>query len=170
MVEPALQPVVDHTVVTPGTNVTDSARLDIAMNGFWGVRFERCFLDVRVLNPHAPSNKSKSIGAVYRAHEKEKRRMYERRVLEIEQSSFTPLVFSVTGGMADECSLFYKRLASLVADKREQSYSHTLDWLRCCLSYTLLRSSIQCLRGARSTTHRAIHQPSDLILQESDLL
>ena len=44
---------------------------------------------------------------------------------------------------------FYKRLASLLADKWEQPYSTTLYWLRCSISFSLLRSAIQCIRGAR---------------------
>ena len=30
----------------------DGARLDIAMYGFWGGRFEKAFLDVRVIKSH----------------------------------------------------------------------------------------------------------------------
>ena len=33
------------------SNNQEGARLDIAMNGFWGSRSERCFIDVRVFNP-----------------------------------------------------------------------------------------------------------------------
>ena len=86
-------------------DVWSGVRLDIAANGFWGGRFERTFLGVRVFNPHAPTNR-KSI------HEEEKKRTYEQRILEVEHSTFTPLVFSNTGGMAKQCSTFYKRLAS----------------------------------------------------------
>ncbi len=41
----------------------DGARLDIAANGFWGGRFERAYryFDVRIFNPHAPSNRQQSI-------------------------------------------------------------------------------------------------------------
>ena len=39
-------------------NVEDGARLDIAANGFWGGRYERTFIDVRIFNPHAPSNRN----------------------------------------------------------------------------------------------------------------
>ena len=38
------------------SNTQDSARLDVAVNGFWGGRSERCFIDVRVFNSFAPSN------------------------------------------------------------------------------------------------------------------
>ena len=99
---------------------------------------------MRIFNPHATLNRSNDINKVYSNHEREKKRLYERRLMEIEHSSFNPLIFSVTGGMANGCSLFYKRLASLLSEKRSQSYSQTLEWLRCCLSFTctLLRSAM----------------------------
>ncbi|KAL5471569.1 hypothetical protein EMCRGX_G029696 [Ephydatia muelleri] len=52
-------------------------------------------------------------------------------------------------------SLTYKRLASLLSTKKEQNYGATIAWIRCCLSFSLLRSSIMCLRGARSSQGRA---------------
>ena len=39
-------------------NTTDGARLDIAANGYWGGRFERTFVDVRLFNPYTPSNRN----------------------------------------------------------------------------------------------------------------
>ena len=87
----------------------------------------------------------------YKKHELEKKKLYEERVLNVEHSMFTPLVFSVTGGMSRECTLFFKQLASLIAEKRDQIYSKTLGWLCCYTSFALLRSCIQCIRGARCT-------------------
>ena len=55
---------------------------------------------------------------VLKQHENEKKRQYARRVLEVEQATFTPLVFSTAGGMAGECLKFHSRLAELVAAKR----------------------------------------------------
>ena len=42
------------------------------------------------------------LNQIYRQHETEKKRQYASRVLEVEQATFTPLVFSTTGGMAAE--------------------------------------------------------------------
>ena len=67
------------------------------MNGFWGGRFEKSFIDVRIFNPHAPSNKKESISASYLKHEKNKKRSYENRVREIELAMITPIVMSATG-------------------------------------------------------------------------
>ena len=56
-VEPELQPVSNPDTFSHATaNSQEGARLDIVMNGFWGGRSERCFVDVRVFNPYAQSN------------------------------------------------------------------------------------------------------------------
>ena len=104
--------------------------------------------------PFAPSNSHSSINATYRHYEKIKKRQYEKRIREVEHSSFTPLVFSTTGSMVPAAASFYMRLASMLADKWKQPYSKTMGWLRCRLSFCLFGSSIMCLRGARSSAHR----------------
>ena len=43
----------------------------------------------------------------------------------------------------------YKRLASLLAAKRDQNYGSVVSWIRCSTSFSLLRSAVTCLRGAR---------------------
>ena len=79
---------------------------------------------------------------------------YEERIQEIEHGSFTPLVFSCSGDMGPLATIVYKRLASLISEKSSQTYSMTLYWLRCKLSFSLLHSAITCLRGSRSSYHR----------------
>ena len=64
---------------------------------------------------------------------------------------FTPLVFCVSGGMACEATIFYKRLAEQLSIKREEHYSVVMGWLRCRLSFALLRSAILCIRGGQSS-------------------
>ena len=53
----------------------------------------------------------KELSALYRMHENAKKREYGARIREVEWAAFTPLVLSTTGGMARECTIFYKRLA-----------------------------------------------------------
>ena len=43
------------------------------------------------------------------------------RVTEIEQGTFTPLVFTTTGGMADECLRHHSRLAELLSAKSKRA-------------------------------------------------
>ena len=168
-IEPDLQPIDGEVLTGSSPNTQDGARLDIAANGFWGGRFERTFFDVRVFNPHAPSNRNSRLASSYRKHELQKKRQYER-VREIEHASFTPLVLLATGGMANEATVFYKRLASCLATKWDQSCSSTLSWLRCRLTFSLLRCAIQCIRGARSSCgHAAKSQTPPIDLVNSEL-
>ena len=90
--------------------------MDVAADVFWGLRRARVFFDIRVFNPHPPSNRHSSLPATYKKHEQEKERQYLQRIRDDENSSFFPLVFSA-GGMAKEATIFYKRLASLLAKK-----------------------------------------------------
>ena len=71
-----------------------------------------------------------------------------------------PLVFSATGGAGPAATAFLKRLADKYASQKSSSYAHTLNWLRCRLSFALLRSGILCLRGAR--TLRPANSASEL--------
>ena len=151
-IEPHLQPITGEHLSGASANTQDGTRLDIAVNGLWGSRYERTFFDVRVFNPHAPSNRQSNPAACYRKHEKTKKRAYEQRVLEVEHSSFTPLVMSSTGGLGHAANSTYKGLATLLTAKWDQLYSSTMSWLRCRLSFSLLRSSIQAIRGARSAS------------------
>ena len=56
------------------------------------------FFDVRVFHPNAPSYCNTSVPSLYRRHEAQKKREYGDRVREVEQASFTPLMFATTGG------------------------------------------------------------------------
>ena len=121
-------------------------------------------------NPHAPSNKHPRC---YRKHKLEKNCHYEQEVREVEHASFTPLVLTATGGMANGATVFYKMLASCMATKWDQPYSTTMSWLRCWLTFSLLRSAIQCIRGARSSCRHAAKlrtPPMDLVVSELDFV
>ena len=62
-------------------------------------------------------------------HENDKR-MYASRVMEVEQVTFTPLVFTTTGGMAEECRRYHSRLAELLAIKKGEDYdATTISWI-----------------------------------------
>ena len=148
--EPELQPLSGESLTYLTSNVQDGAHLDVRA-GFWGDRHQSAFFDVRMFNPFALSNRRRTLASCYRHHEREKRREYDQRVREIERGTFTPLVFSAAGGMGTAATVTYKRLASLLATKRSQPYSRTIGWLRCRISFFLLRSAITCFRGARST-------------------
>ena len=108
----------------PTSKITHAWTLPLPDSG--GLVPKRGFFDVWVFNPSAPLHQSTSIHALFRRQEKEKRREYEQRVLEIERGSFAPLIFSTSGGMGPTASVVYKRLASLIAAKRKAPYSRTM--------------------------------------------
>ena len=100
----------------------------------------------------------------------EKKRVYEQKILEVEHVTFTHLVFSASGGFGKEATTFYMymRLASFLADHWDQPYSCTMYWLRCSISFFLLRSTIQCIRGACSSHARYVKSVSPVDLVTAD--
>ena len=85
-VEPVLQGITEEQLMK-GSNRAQDARLD---------------------QDHEPQQ-------IYRIHENDKKQLYSRRVLDVEHGSFTPLVFTTTGGMGKECIRYHSGLAELVA-------------------------------------------------------
>ena len=65
---------------------------------------------------------------IFRQDETEKKRQYASQVLEVQQATSTPLVFSTSGGMAVECKRYHSRLTELVATKKGEKYATTLSW------------------------------------------
>ena len=147
-VEPVLQEVTGETL-NHGANKAPDARLDIHARGFWE-RQRSAFFDVRVCLPNADSYRDFTSKQIYKKHENEKKRQYAERVMEIEQGTFTPLVFTTTGGMADEYVVYHSRLAELIANKKGESYSSAISWIRAKVSFAIVRSAILCLRSSRS--------------------
>ena len=100
---------------------------------------------------------------------KNKKHAYEQRVKEVEHSSFTPLVLSATGSLASEATTSYKQLAACLAEKWYQPYSSTMAWLCCRITFPLLRSGIQCIRGVRPSIDHAFKSPPSIDLVTFEL-
>ena len=144
-VEPVLQEVTGETL-NHGANKAPDARLDIHARGFWERR-RSAFFHVRVCHPNADSYRDLTPKQIYKKHENEKKRQYSEKVIVIEQGTFTPLVFTTTGGMADECVKDYSRLAELITNKKGESHSNAISWIRAKVSFVIVRSAILCLRA-----------------------
>ena len=110
-----------------------------------------------MFNSHAPSNCKTSTAACYRRHELEKRRAYERRIIEVEHGSFTPIVLSTSGGWGPLATVAFRRLAGLLSIKHSQPYSTTLGFIWSKIAFSLVKSKIMCLQGARSSFHNPTH-------------
>ena len=67
---------------------------------------------------------------IFKEKESEKKRKYQRRVLEVEMDSFTPVIFGTKGGMGEECKMFIKHLAEKLAEKDVECYPYVISWLR----------------------------------------
>ena len=78
---------------------------------------------IRVFNPYAPSNCTSSPPACYHRNEQEKRRRYDRRIRELERSSFLPVVLSATRGCGKGATALLKRIAHLQALRSKEPYT-----------------------------------------------
>ena len=109
---------------------------------------------------------------IYKQHENDKKRLYTQRVMDVEQGTFTPLVFTTTGGMGEEheeCKRYHNRLAELVAAKKGEDCANTVSWIRSKVSFVILRAALLCLRGSRTPkrTIRSNVQEADFELDRS---
>ena len=133
------------------------------MSLYWTLNFcVSCydiFIDVRIFHPNAPSYIHKNLNQVYLEHEREKKRTYNDRILNIDKGTFTPLVFSTAGGMGKESEAYHRRLAQLIADKRRESYSHVISFIRTRIRFSLLKSTLISVRGVRGKTS---HKPDPI--------
>ena len=145
-VEPPLLPLANDNLVAG--NQAENARLDVSGIGIWGP-MQKTFLDVRVMHPNSPSYVNKDIAQVFKAHEQEKKRTYNERIIQVEKGSFTPIVVSTFGGMGGEAESYHKRLAQLISEKRNEAYSHVVNYIRTRLRFCLLKSVLTSVRGVR---------------------
>ena len=145
-VEPELLPI-ECDSVTNG-NSAEKARLDVSGVGVWGP-YEKTFLDIRVMHPNSPSYLNQPLDQLYTRHENEKKRSYLERVLQVEKGTFTPVVFSTSGGTGKEADRHHKRIATLIAQKKNESYAAVLNYIRTRLCFSLLKSILIALRGVR---------------------
>ena len=82
--------------------------------------------------------------------------------MNVEHSKFTPLVFSVNGGMARECLKFHKFVAEKIANKSGCRYEKVLSIIKCKLSFLILCASLIRVKGSHSfTAHSGYHAVDD---------
>ena len=148
-IEPQLAPLSGEVFTRKSTNTAQEARVDVRASGFW-TRQEDAFFDVRIFHPNASSYQSMSQTELFRRHEHQKQLEYEERITNVDHGSFCPLVFATTGAAGPLCDHFLKRLAGLLADETT-SYSNVMAWMRCKISFALVRNAVMCIRGSRST-------------------
>ena len=158
-IEPRLQPVTGEELAT-GAISGEEARLDVRAKGFWR-RAQDNYFDVRVTNANSESAKNISVEKVLLKHEREKKRCYNDRIMNIEHGTLTPLVFTIYGGVSTECSTFHTHLADKIAEKTSEQYDKVLSFIRCKLSFIVLRSALLCLRGSRTLSNKKLTAITD---------
>ena len=147
--EPHLQPLTGENLAKfKSANREDEARSDIRVLGFWS-RLRRAFFDITAFSPYARSNRPRSMKSLYRSAERRKYREYHQRILDVEHGDFNPLVFSSSGGMGPQAAMVTKRLCQKLAEVQDLPVAEVTGWLRCRVSFALLRSTLICLRGSR---------------------
>ena len=88
-------------------------------------------------------------------------REYKERITKVEHADFNPLVFTCTGGMAPQRHLVMKRLAEKLSEKQNMPVSVVSGWLRCRLSFALLRTTLLCVRATR---YKKLHVENNIEL------
>ncbi|CAH3183835.1 unnamed protein product, partial [Porites lobata] len=75
--------------------------------------------------------------------------MEERKLMDVEIGTFTPLVFGTNGDMGLDCQNFLRTLANKLSTKNNEPYASVISWLRIQLSFVILRTMNRCVRGSR---------------------
>ena len=116
---------------------------------------EMAFFDVRVLHPGAKSNaKHKTPAKRYGHHESSKEKKYGDRCTQIEKGTLNGLVFSTTGGMGPQATMFLKRVATPLAAKTGQDKILVMANIRRRLRFKLLKTVLVGARGHRGLSYQ----------------
>ena len=123
-------------------------------------------MDVKVVHPNAPSHKDKDLSQIFKESETAKKHKYNQRIMQVEKATFTPLIFSTSGGMASECTKFHKKVAVLVSNKTKEEYSHVMSHLRTRLRFTLLKSTLVAIHGERGKSRKLKTYITELLIHK----
>ena len=67
--------------------------------------------------------------------------------------------------VVDECVKYHNRIAELIANKKRESYSSAISWIRAKISFAIVLSAILCLRDSRSRRRQLDFVDSDLQIE-----
>ena len=154
-IEPKLQPLSGESFKYKSANKDVEARSDIKCLGFWS-NMRQAFFDVKVVSPLARSYCNRPILDVMKSAEKEKCREYRERIVGVEHADFNPLVFTVSCAIGPQSAMVLKRIAEKLSVKQTLPRSVVAGWLRCRLSFALLRTTLLCVRGTRKNRTNTI--------------
>ena len=158
--EPVLIPLTGEILNNESSNKLDNARVDVSAQDFWS-KGQRAYFDIRVFDPMAPSYIDKELEKNHKKHEEDKRRSYNQRIINVERGSFTPLVFTISGGMSKGTEIMLTKLCDMIATKRGEANNLTVAWIRRKIGFALLRAANLCLRGTRRRKQEEILDIAD---------
>ena len=95
--EPNLQPVSGGKFKL-SANIKDEGRADVRARGFWRDG-QNAYFDVRVTNPECKSQKDKTVKAILKNHETEKKRQYCDETFKY---NFNPTPYKYTNSKEEE--------------------------------------------------------------------
>ena len=139
--EPALAEL-NNEQLPQQANTSKEAHLDISVLDEWSTGIFRC----KSIQPLCPET----------ANEKEEKKQYGERVMQVENEIFTPFVFAANGEIGKECVRFYKRLSEMIAEKSKVTTSLVSNNIRTAISFSLVRSMIRCIRGSRNRRNPSV--------------
>ena len=151
-----------------GEPFTVAHSLHCGKGGYTHMRFSRTYFDVKIFYPLAKCC-PKEVKEAYKYHETLKKLKYEQRILDVENSSFNPLVFACSGGAGPSASKVISRLALKISEKGQDSYSDPIGNIRTQISFALLRSSVLCIRGFRYTRRQTEESSMSAMVEEGKL-
>ena len=93
---------------------------------------------------------------MYLHHESAKKREYGARILQVEKGTFTPVIFSCTGGAGPEATKLIKKLAQKISIKKGDTYAETVSFLRRRFCFDIVRTCVISLRGERKCANHSV--------------
>ena len=83
--KPQLKPLTGEIYHYSTSNTVEDAKVDVSARGFW-VRGQLSFSDIWALYPLAKCYNAKHLKSIFAAHEREKKRSYNQRIIETEMA------------------------------------------------------------------------------------
>ena len=117
---------------------------------------------------HHKRQRNSPVKNVLRSHELRKKRNYNQRIIQVEHGTLTPLIFSTSGAMGNECQKFHKTLADKISTKNGDKYDDVMRYIRVKISFLVLKATLLCVRGSR-TIKRNIEAGDDFGLCLNEL-
>ena len=117
-IEPALQEI-DHERIDGRTR--DEARPNTRARGVWR-QGQNANFEIRLTNVNANFQKHQTVETILKKHEKEKKRVSNSHVMNLDHRTSTPLL----GGKVPEVSMFHKLIAQPISAKSEENYDRVL--------------------------------------------